>query len=355
MALSARQQIQWWGVFAVIFILIFWFLGDVLLPFVVGSALAYLLDPLADRLEKIGCSRLVATAIITVVALTGIISAFALLIPLLVRQLAELAATAPEIAASLMQFLQERFPYLIDTDSPVQVFLASLGEIVKRYDEEVISAVFSSAKSALNGLLFIVVVPVVLAYMLADWDRAIQKVDSWLPRDHAEWIRELAREIDKVIAGFVRGQLMVCAILATFYACLLLLVGLRFGLFVGCIAGFISFIPFVGAIAGGALAVGLALFQFWSEPVLIGAVFLIFVAGQLFEGNFLTPKLVGKLVGLHPVWLLFAFSAFGALFGFVGLLIAVPVAAAMGVVLRFGVAQYLEGSLYRGASRGNGQ
>ena len=355
MSLSVRQQLQWWGVFAVIFVLAFWFLGDVLLPFVAGSALAYLLDPLADRLERIGCSRIVATAIITAVALLGLVSAFALLIPLLVKELAALVALAPEIAASLMQFLLERFPELINPDSPLKTFLTDLGDIVQRYGGEVISAVFSSAVGAFNALLFIVVVPVVLVYMLADWDRAIQKIDSWLPRDHADWIRELTREVDKVIAGFVRGQLMVCAILAAFYAISLLLVGLQFGLVVGCIAGLISFIPFVGAIGGGAMAIGLALFQFWSEPLLIGAVVLIFVAGQILEGNFLTPKLVGKLVGLHPVWLLFALSAFGALFGLVGLLIAVPASAAIGVFLRFGLSQYLEGRLYRGSGRDDGQ
>jgi len=195
-------------------------------------------------------------------------------------------------------------------------------------------------------VIFIVVVPVVAFYLLLDWDRMIASIDGWLPLDHAVTIRELAREVDAVLAGFVRGQLTVAAIQGTFYAVALMLVGLQFGLVVGLAAGMISFIPYVGATLGGLVAIGLALFQFWAEPWWIGVVAAIFVAGQVIEGNFLTPKLVGGSVGLHPVWLLFSLSVFGALFGFVGMLVAVPMAATIGVFSRFGIRQYLAGPLY---------
>jgi predicted PurR-regulated permease PerM len=171
-----------------------------------------------------------------------------------------------------------------------------------------------------------------------------------LPLDHAPTIRRLGREIDTVLAGFVRGQVSVCLTLGTFYAMALMAAGLQFGLVVGAIAGAITFIPYVGSIIGGTLAVGLALFQFWGDWVQIGIIAAIFAAGQFFEGNVLTPKLVGKSVGLHPVWLLFALSAFGSVFGFVGMLIAVPVAAAMGVLTRFGVEQYRASLLYQGTA-----
>src|SRR5690606_33047146 len=157
---------------------------------------------------------------------------------------------------------------------------------------------------------------------------------------HAPTIRRLGREIDATLASFIRGQGTVCLILGTFYAISLMAVGLNFGLFVGFLAGVISFIPYVGAMVGGVLALGLALFQFWGDWVWLGAVAGIFVFGQLIEGNVLTPNLVGNSVGLHPVWLIFALSVFGALFGFVGLLVAVPVAAMMGVVIRFGITKY---------------
>jgi predicted PurR-regulated permease PerM len=140
----------------------------------------------------------------------------------------------------------------------------------------------------------------------------------------------------------------VCLILGTYYAVALMLVGLQFGLVVGAIAGLITFIPYVGSIVGGVLAVGLALFQFWGDWLSVGLVAAVFVSGQVMEGNFLTPKLVGSSVGLHPVWLIFALSAFGALFGFVGMLVAVPVAASLGVIARFALEQYRESRLYRG-------
>jgi len=199
-----------------------------------------------------------------------------------------------------------------------------------------------------NFVVFIVVVPVVAFYMLLDWDRMVAKVDGWLPRDHAPQIRAIARQIDKVLSGFVRGQVSVCLILGSFYAIALMLAGLNFGLIAGAIAGGLTFIPYVGAVIGGVLSIGLALYQFWGDWMSIGIVAGIFVAGQFLEGNVITPRLVGSSVGLHPLWLIFALSAFGTLFGFVGMLVAVPVAAVIGVLARFALDRYLEGRLYRG-------
>jgi len=198
----------------------------------------------------------------------------------------------------------------------------------------------------------LVIVPVVSVYMLLDWDRMIAKIDDLLPREHAPVIRRLASEIDHTLAAFIRGMGTVSLILGTYYAVALMLVGLQFGLVVGFIAGLVTFIPYLGALIGGALAIGLALFQFWGDWGSIGLVALIFVAGQVAEGNFLTPKLVGSSVGLHPVWLLLALSVFGALFGFVGMLVAVPVAAALGVLARFGVEQYKASQIYQGPETG---
>ena len=164
----------------------------------------------------------------------------------------------------------------------------------------------------------------------------VEKIDDMLPRDHAPTIRHLAHQVDRTLASFIRGQGTVMLILGIYYAIALMLAGLQFGLVVGAVAGLLSFIPYVGAIVGGGLAIGLALFQFWGEWFSIGIIVVIFFAGQTIEGNFLTPKLVGGSVGLHPVWLLFALSVFGNLFGFVGMLVAVPVTAALGVFARRG-------------------
>jgi predicted PurR-regulated permease PerM len=188
-------------------------------------------------------------------------------------------------------------------------------------------------------------------YLLLDWDNMVARIDAWVPRDHKDVVRSLARDIDRVLAGFVRGQVSVCLILGTFYAVSLMIAGLQFGLIVGAIAGLVTFIPYVGALIGGMLAIGLALFQFWGDWMQIGLIAAIFAVGQFMEGNVITPRLVGKSVGLHPVWLLFALSAFGTLFGFAGMLVAVPVAAAIGVLARFGIAQYQRSVLYQGLGR----
>jgi len=176
----------------------------------------------------------------------------------------------------------------------------------------------------------------------------VAAIDDLLPRDHAPTIRSIARDIDKTLAGFIRGQGTVCLILGTFYGVALMLAGLQFGLIVGAVAGALTFIPYIGALVGGALAIGLALFQFWGEWWHIAIVAGIFMVGQFFEGNILTPNLVGTSVGLHPVWLIFALSVFGSLFGFVGMLVAVPVAAMLGVIARFAIAEYKKGRLYKG-------
>ena len=193
-----------------------------------------------------------------------------------------------------------------------------------------------------------VVTPVVAFYMLLDWDRMVATVDSWVPRDYVLTVRQIATDINTATAGFVRGQGTLCLILGTIYAVGLTLTGLNFAILIGLFAGLISFIPYVGSLTGLVLALGVAFVQFWPDWTMIVAVAVVFFIGQFIEGNILSPKLVGKSVGLHPVWLMFALFAFGALFGFVGLLIAVPAAAAVAVLVRFAIARYLESPLYKG-------
>jgi predicted PurR-regulated permease PerM len=200
----------------------------------------------------------------------------------------------------------------------------------------------------LNLVSLLVVTPIVAFYLLLDWDRIVAKVDGWLPRDHVETVRRLAREIDTSLAGFIRGQGTVCLLLGSFYAVALSLAGLRFGLAIGLLAGALTFIPYAGAVIGGVLAIGVAVVQFWPAFGSIALVAATFVAGQFVEGNILSPKLVGQSVGLHPVWLMFALFAFGYIFGFVGLLLAVPLAAVAGVLVRFALGQYLASPLYVG-------
>lgn len=349
MALPVRDQAIYWGIAITVFFVALWQIGHVVLPFILGGAIAYFLDPVADRLEDLGFSRAAATATITIVAILIFVVMVLAVVPTLVAQATSLIQIAPQLTRDLLAFINERFPQLLNPDSAVSQTLHAIGEQIQAKGGALIQSALTSAAGLVNVLVLLVVVPVVAFYLLLDWDNMVAKIDELLPRDHAPVIRRLAKEVDTTLAGFVRGMGTVCLILGTYYAVALMLVGLQFGLVVGAIAGLITFIPYVGALVGGALAIGLGLFQFWGDWVSLGLVGVIFIIGQMIEGNYLTPKLVGSSVGLHPVWLLFALSFFGALFGFVGMLVAVPVAAGIGVFVRYAADQYRHSLLYKGA------
>lgn len=350
MALPVRDQMKYWGIVTLVSFIVLWFLGNVLLPFVLGGAIAYCLDPTADWLERHGFNRVMATITITLVASIIFVAGALLVLPTLIQQLVGLVEILPQLIQDFRGFLTERFPALLDSESQLSQSLVSIGDTIQAKGGALLNSVLSSAAGLVNVVVLIILVPVITFYLLMDWDRMIAEIDRLLPRDHAPVIRELGGKINETLAAFIRGQGTVVLILGTYYALALMLVGLQFGLVVGAVAGLISFIPYIGALVGGALALGLALFQFWGEWVWLGAVVVIFFVGQFLEGNILTPKLVGSSVGLHPVWLIFALSVFGSLFGFVGMLVAVPVAASIGVVVRFSLGRYQDSRLYQGTS-----
>ncbi len=350
MALPVRDQFKYWGITAAVFLLVLWFLGDVILPFVLGGAIAYFLDPVADRLERMGLSRVGATTTITLIAVLIFVVMALAVVPTLIQQATALVQIAPQLFQDLQAFLTHRFPELLDSNSTIHKSLLAIGEKIQERGGALLETALSSVAGFINIIMLLVIVPVVAFYMLLDWDRMVARINALLPLDHAPTVRHLAREIDKTLASFIRGMGTVCLVLGTYYAVALMIVGLQFGLVVGFVAGLITFIPYVGALVGGALAIGLGLFQFWGDWVSLGLVAGIFVVGQVLEGNVLTPKLVGGSVGLHPVWLIFALSVFGTLFGFVGMLVAVPVAAAIGVLVRYGTEKYTASRLYKGVT-----
>jgi predicted PurR-regulated permease PerM len=348
MAVSPRRQLQFWGIALAVFVLVLWVLGATLLPFLTGAALAYFLDPVADRLQRLGLSRVAATVVIAVGALLVLVLAALLAVPALIEQIQGLVAAAPDMLARFIDFLGRRFPDLFDETSPLRRNLAEMEAMLREGGVAVLNQVLAGSLKLIDFVVFLVITPVVTFYLLLDWDRMVAQLNQLLPRAHAPTVRRLAREIDAVLAGFVRGQLSVCLILGAFYALALMAVGLEFGFLVGLAAGLVSFIPYVGSVVGLALSLGIALFQFWDQKLWILVTAGIFFFGQFVEGNVLSPNLIGKSVGLHPVWLLLALSVFGALFGFAGLLVAVPVAAALGVLGRFAVEQYMASPLYTG-------
>jgi predicted PurR-regulated permease PerM len=349
-----RQVFFWLGIFA-FFILFMWVFADILLPFIAGMVLAYFLDPVADWLESKGLSRIMATSIIMIAFILVFILFLMILVPVLANQIAGFLDRLPDlvgrlqalIASTDIEWLRDRIG--VDGKS-LQENINGLMREGAGWVSTVLRKVWGTGKSLVDIISLLVVTPVVAFYLLYDWDHMIERVDNLLPHDHRDTIRGIFSDIDAAVAGFVRGQGTVCLILGLFYGASLTIIGLNFGLLIGLFAGLISFIPFVGSIIGFLLSVGVALVQFWPDWIPVAMCAATFFLGQFLEGNILQPKLVGEKVGLHPVWLMFALFAFGTLFGFTGMLIAVPAAAAVGVVIRFGLGRYLESELYKGKS-----
>ncbi|SON56320.1 Transport of quorum-sensing signal protein [Hartmannibacter diazotrophicus] len=351
--MQLKTKILFWTLAAVGVLLFLFVFSSILLPFVAGMALAYLVDPVADKLERLGLSRLLATLVIVLLFLVVVAVALLLILPLLTNQLAALITSLPDLFNWLQSFIVERAGPRIA--SALHISQEDLRSSVGGMINEATTFMTGLAKSLLSGgqaimsvLSFLVLMPVIAFYMLLDWDRMVAKIDGLLPRDYAPTIRMLAREMDAGVSNFVRGQVSVCLLLGIYYATALVLVGLKFGFLIGIGIGLISFIPYVGATIGAVVSVGVAIVQFWPDWTMIAAVVGIFAVGQFIEGNVLQPKLIGNSVGLHPVWLMFALFAFGSLFGFVGMLIAVPASTVVAVLIRFSLGQYLESPLYLG-------
>jgi predicted PurR-regulated permease PerM len=354
---AIRRQVFFWLLALAVFLGFLWLFSDILLPFVAGMALAYFLDPVADFLQRRGLSRLIATSVILFFFLVIFVLALMVVVPILGSQVSGFLARLPEfvtrlqslVASTESQWLRD---FIGVEGKSLQDNVATLLKEGAGWVATVLRQLWDSGKALVSIASLMVVTPVVAFYLLYDWDNMVARVDGWLPRDHRETIRGIAGDIDTAVAGFVRGQGTLCMAMGLFYAVALTLAGLNFGLLIGLFAGLVSFIPYVGSLTGFVLSVGVALVQFWPEWIPVVIVAAIFVAGQFLEGNILQPKLVGDRVGLHPVWLMFALFAFGSLFGFTGMLVAVPASAALGVVVRFALSRYMESELYRGHGDG---
>jgi predicted PurR-regulated permease PerM len=345
------RQLRFWLIGLVLLIVALYFLRGILLPFVAGMAIAYFLDPLCDRIEKLGCSRTWATTIVTALFLLAVLALAAVLLPPLETQLVAFLGELPtyiQVAtAKLGPLLKALRSHLPASAAPSMSDVTGYLGRIAGWGADTLGTVLSQGFALANLLSLIFITPIVTFYLLRDWDKMMMKIDLWLPRDHAAEIRGQLKEIDRTLAGFARGQATVCLCLALYYGLGLSLIGLNFGLALGLFAGVLSFIPFAGSFLALVGSIGLALAQFgtWQG---VAMVIGLCVVGQVIEGNFLTPKLVGDRVRLHPVWVIFALLAGGALFGFVGLLLAVPVAAVCGVLARYSLRHYLGSRIYRG-------
>ena len=332
-----------------LFAFMLYLLSGVLAPFVAGLAVAYFFDPFADRLEDAGLSRGLSAGVV-ILAFLGLTTAIMILLfPLLQGQIIGLLSRLPD----LIDFLLEQTHFFLELLNEQ----LSSGEIdnlqgATSYAGNILGwlggflqDIWSGGLAFFNVLSLLVITPLVAFYLLRDWDKIVARFDELLPRRSAETFRSQLKAIDDTIAAFVRGQASVCLVLGIFYSSALTIVGLEFGLLVGLSAGLLAFIPYVGAVVGLVVGVGLALSQFsdWLPTIIVAVIFLV---GQAAESYILTPKMVGERVGLHPIWVIFSLLAGGSLFGFTGVLLAVPVTAVIGVLARFSIGRYLESPLY---------
>src|SRR5262245_42243777 len=353
--MSFERQLAFWLATFVVLVLLLWLLSDILLPFVAGMALAFLVNPLTDRLERLGVRRMLAALAIIGLVLLLFVVLVLLIAPLLIEQFYALISNIPGYVTRLQTLMVDvEVPWLkplLGTDDASKTITDLVGQGAG-WLAAFLRSLWSGGRALLSLFSLVVVTPVVAFYLICDWPRIVRTIDQWIPVPHRDTVHGLMSDIDKAMSGFVRGQTGVCLILGSYYAAGLTLVGLNFGLLIGVVAGLITFIPYVGSMTGLVLSLTVAVAQFWPDWRWILMVLGIFMVGQFVEGYILAPKLVGESVGLHPVWLMFAIFAFGYLFGFVGLLIAVPLAAAIGVLLRFALVQYRASPFYTGVHPG---
>ncbi|GLQ47635.1 AI-2E family transporter [Dyella lipolytica] len=327
--------------------LLVWLLAPVLMPFAVAAMLAYLGDPLANRLERLGIGRTLAVSIVFVVLMLVIVATLVLLVPLIARQIENLVQNFPRYVEwgrdAALPWLQAKLhldPNAFDTDRLVAEIKDHIGSI-----GSVIGKLSRSGFGVVMWLTNLVLIPVVWFYLLRDWDRLVAWIDRMLPRSIEPTIAHLARESDAVLGAFVRGQLLVMLALAIYYGVALTLIGISVGPLIGMVAGLLSFVPYLGFITGFAAAIIASLVQHGDWPHLL-MVIGVFVVGQLLEGYVLVPRLVGEKIGLHPVAVIFAVLAGGYLFGFLGVLLALPAASVILVLLRYLAQRYKLSDLY---------
>lgn len=349
--MTNRRIIFWVSI--IVFLLLFVFLiRSILLPFVLGILTAYFLDPSTDKLERTGMSRGTATSVITVAFFVGFGVLLLLIVPVVAGQLSGLIAALPGYIGDFEQRYEPQFTRWMGDLPTTQIesvkdAVANFSGSMAKLFADFVANVLQSGMAFLNLLSLILITPVVTFYLLRDWDHLVAKIDGLLPRQHLGTIRAQLTIIDDTLAGFLRGQLNVCTALAIYYALALSLVGLKFGIVIGIATGLLVILPYVGFFFSMLVGMGVAIFQF-DDQFHIVMVFAAFMIGQVLEGYFLTPKLVGEKVGLHPVWIIFGLLAGAALFGFVGVLLAIPATAVIGVLIRFAITHYLQSDYYTG-------
>lgn len=345
------NQTRFWLVIAALFVVALWALRPMLLPFVAGMTIAYFLNPVVNTMTKIRVPRWGGTLITLVGFIMLVVLLLLLLAPLLQGQVTALLTALPEyissVRASLLPWIEKIMEHVSPQDmEKIRTAVENYAGQAVVWGGQVFKQVISGGFAIFDVLTLLVITPVVAFYLLRDWPRITAAIDALLPLRYRPTIRQEMDNIDRTLSGFVRGQALVCLSLGLIYGIGLTLTGLQYGATIGIVAGVLSFIPYVGSTFVLITGTGLGLLQF-DESWRVGMILLVFLVGQSLEGYVLTPKLVGDRVGLHPVWILFALFAGGSLLGFAGVLIAVPVAAVIGVLVRFAIGHYRRSGIYQ--------
>jgi predicted PurR-regulated permease PerM len=348
---TPRQRLLLAAGLACVLLAALWLFSPILTPFVLAAVIAYFLDPVAMRLAWLGVPRGLASLLLVLALALAALLCVLLLYPLLVAQVTILLQRLPSYVVGVGQAVRQAFDAVAERVGPEfvdqrlqELAVGQVGAIVS-FLGTAVGRLVGGGVALFNVFTFVTVTPVVTFYLLRDWPRAVVRVDAWLPRRSAATLRQLARETDRVLSAWLRGQLLCCGLLAVYYATALSAVGLELGVTVGLVSGILTFIPYVGSTTGLLASTLLALAQFgtWGGVLTVVGVY---VAGQVVEGYIIYPRLLGERVELHAVWVIFALFAGGVALGFLGVLLAVPMAATLGVVARFWLRRYLESPLY---------
>lgn len=350
---AQQKQVLFWLAAGILFFLAIMMLQEILLPFITGLVLAYALDPVVEQLQKCGLGRLLASSLVVLLLLIVFIVVLVFLVPLLLTQAQQLIASVPGEIERLMpvfkEWAREKLgPRFDEVSTAIDQAFSSSSANWAGYAGVVLQSILDRGSALLDFLSILFITPIVVFYWLIDWPAMLKKLGEWLPRDHEATLRRLAGDVDRAVAAFIRGQGVVCLVLGTLYTVGLSAIGLDYGLLIGIATGVMSFVPVVGTVLGLITASTVAIVQGWPDLTLLAMVIAIFVAGQALDSGFLSPRIVGPAIGLHPVALIFALIVFSYLFGFVGVLVAIPVSAAIGVLIRFGLELYLKSAIYKG-------
>ena len=351
--MTLRTQVLVWVGFAVVAILLIWLFRPILLPFVLGIALAYILNPAVVFVQRTGLARGWASAIVLLAVVGIIIALLVIVTPLIASQVAGLVARLPEYAGDLQHLVQAWAPQLnqwlgAERVAQIETNLSQFLGTGVEFIGSVTAQLAASGLTVLNTIAVLFLTPIVALYLMIDWERMVRAIDDLLPREHRREIRQVLDQMDTAMAGVIRGQGAVIVVLWVYYAAALTLTGLNFGLVIALLTGLLDIVPFLGFLTGLILSMGIAVVQFAPNWWLVAIVFGVYMIGTFLEGNVLYPRLVGQSININPVWLMFALFAFAFLFGFVGLLLAVPLAAITATLVRYSVRRYKDSALYRG-------